>query len=165
MKSSFRVAILVVSLYVLSPICKAQDCSDWKNWDLRGTYATSGSGWMDLSKIVPTLPAGSVPVSWVGAGSYNGRGGGTGWVSLNAGGVHMNLEFVNMTYDVKPDCSVVISNSLKVKELGITVGPVSRVEVIAGKWPELELFGVMVGAGAGTAVESSFARRISMQFK
>lgn len=165
MKDLFVATISAVALLGLSPVCRAQDCSNWSNYDLRGTYVHSGSGWIDFSKLVPSLPSGTVPMAWVGAGSYNGRGSGTGWVLINAGGMQMSVAFVNMTYDLKPDCSVVHSYSMRVKELGITLGPLSRVSVIAGSGYALELVGITVGAGPGMPMDLSHSRRISMEFK
>jgi len=144
---------------------RAQDCSSWRNWDLRGTYTMSGSGWIDLSKLVPSLPAGTIPMSWAGAHSYNGTGGGTGWVSLNAGGVQMTITFVNLTYQMNADCSVSVSYSLKIKELNnAVIGPTSRVLVVGGSPTTLELRGITVGAGPGMPVDLLTSQRISMQF-
>lgn len=159
------VSLTIFAAYVLlvSPQAKAQDCSDWSNFDLRGTYAMSGSGWIDLSKLVSTLPGGTIPMSWVGAVSYNGRGGGTGWVALNAGGVQMSIEFVNLAYQVKADCSVAVSYSMKVKELGATLGPASRLLVVGGRGAALDLYGIQVGAGPGMPVDLMTLHRISMQ--
>ncbi|MBI1789404.1 MAG: hypothetical protein HYR60_17860 [Acidobacteria bacterium] len=159
------VSLTMFAAYVLLvlPRAQAQDCSDWSNFDIRGTYAMSGSGWIDLSKLVPALPAGTIPMAWVGAVSYNGRGGGAGWVALNAGGVQMAIELVNLAYQVKADCSVAVSYSMKLKELGITLGPVSRILVVAGRGQALELNGIQAGAGPGTPVDLMVARRISIQ--
>jgi hypothetical protein len=125
----------------------------------------AGSGWIDLSKLVPALPAGTIPMSWVGAVSYNGIGGGTGWVALNAGGVQMAIELVDLAYQVKADCSVPLSYSMKVKELGVTLGPVSRILVVGGRGAELRLYGIQVGAGPGKPVDLMTAHRVSVQFK
>ena len=104
-------------------------------------------------------------MSMVGASSLDGWGNGKGWVLVNAGGMQLSMELVNMKYDVKPDCSCVTSYSMKVKELGITLGPVSRVLVITGSWRELELYGMQVGAGPGTPVDLTHTKRISLEFK
>jgi hypothetical protein len=59
-------------LVILSAAVQAQDCSNWSNWDLRGTYTMSGSGFIDLSKVLPGsgLPSGMIPMTWVGAHTY-----------------------------------------------------------------------------------------------
>jgi hypothetical protein len=159
-----QITILAAALVTVSPVVQAQDCSNWGNWDLRGTYAMSGSGWIDLSKLVSSLPAGSIPMSWVGAVSYNGSGAGAGWVSMNAGGVQLSIRLIGLTYAVKADCSVQVNFSMQFKELpGVTVGPVARVLVIAGKGDALELFMILGGIGPGSPVDSALARRISMQ--
>jgi len=157
--------IFVTSFFGFSAICRAQDCSNWSNEDLRGTYATSGDGWIDLSKLNPALPAGYTPKSFVGAIGIDGWGNGKGWLSLCAGGIQMTMEFVNMTYDVKSNCSVAMSYSLKVKELGITIGPMPQVAVIAGNGLGLELIGMEPGTGPGSQITLIHSRRISMQFK
>lgn len=157
--------IFVTSFFGFSAICRAQDCSNWSNEDLRGTYATSGDGWIDLSKLNPALPAGYTPKSFVGAIGIDGWGNGKGWLSLCAGGIQMTMEFVNMTYDVKSNCSVAMNYSLKVKELGTTIGPMSQVAVIAGNGPGLELIGMEVGTGPGSMVTDIHSKRISMQFR
>ena len=145
------------------------DCSSLTNWDLRGTYAMYGSGWNDFSKVITTpppgvtLPSGSIPTNWVGASTFNGRGGGSGWVATNAGGMQFTFDLINLTYTVKPDCSVQTSFSVKIRELGITVGPIARLLVIAGTPGQMEFFGILAGAGPGTGGDSMTARRISMQ--
>ena len=165
MKGLVHFMILSACMLVASHAANAQDCSDWSNRDLRGTYTMTGSGWIDLSKMVPTLPPGSIPMSWAGAFSWDGEGKGTGWVSINAGGVQMNIAFVNMTYDMKPDCSVAVSYSSRIKELGTTLGPDARILVVTGTPAALGLDGIQVGAGPGTMVDLLTARRISMRFK
>ena len=143
----------------------AQDCGSMTNWDLHGTYTMTGHGWIDLSKLVATLPAGSIPMTWVGALSYNGTGGGSGWVSVNAGGVQMNAQFVNLSYQMNGDCSVSVNYSMKVKELGLTLGPAARLLIVSGTPGALELQGISVGYGPGTLVDVLTMRRVSMQFK
>ena len=166
MKNIIWVVVFAASLFAFSPICRAQDCSNLNNWDLRGIYAFSGSGWMDFSKLVPTMPAGTVPMAGVGVISLDGIGGGTGWTSANSGGIQMTNELVNLTYQVKPNCSVVMTFSIKVKELGgATIGPMSRVAVISRRGLEIELLGILVGAGPGMPVEQTLMRRFSMDFK
>ncbi len=165
MKSLVSLTVLTALVLALSPVSSAQDCSGWSNWDLRGTYTMSGSGWIDLSKLVPTLPAGSVPMTWAGAHTYNGLGGGGGWVAVNAGGVQMSITFVNLTYQMNADCSVAVSYSMKVKELGTTIGPSSRILVVGGNAGALELHGITVGLGPGSPLDLLNSQRISMQFK
>ena len=125
----------------------------------------SGSGWIDLSKLASTLPAGTIPMAWAGAMSYNGAGGGTGWVAVNAGGVQITIDFVNLTYQAKADCSVPVSYSMKVREFGVTLGPVSRLLVIGGNPAALSLYGIQVGTGPATPVDLMAAQRVNMQFK
>jgi len=166
MKSLVSFAVFAAWILAGPSGVRAQNCGAWTNWDLRGTYTSSGSGWIDLSKIVPALPSGTIPMSWAGAHTYNGTGGGSGWVSLNAGGVQMSITFVNLTYQMNADCSVAVSYSMKVKELNnATIGPVSRVLVVGGNPGALELHGISVGAGPGTPVDRLSSQRISMQFQ
>ena len=164
MRRLVSVIMLGSCLLAISPGVRAQDCSNWTNWDLRGTYAMSGSGWIDPSKLVPALPAGTVPMSWVGSVVYNGVGRETGWVSVNAGGGQLNIQLTGLTYSVQTDCSVQVSFFMKPKEFpGVTIGPVSRVLVIAGKPDALELLMILAGGGPGTPVDVGVERRISMQ--
>ncbi len=167
MKRFVSVVMFAMWLLALSPVVRAQECRNWTNWDLRGTYTMSGSGWIDLSKVAPGLPAGFTPMSWVGLERLDGHGGATGWVSANAGGVQLNFEFVNKTYAVQADCSVQVTYSMKVKEMGgAIIGPSSRLFVIQGTpgepWGSLELDGILVGAGPGTGVDLMVAHRISL---
>lgn len=104
-------------------------------------------------------------MSWAGAFSWDGEGKGTGWVTINAGGVQMNITFVNMTYEMKPDCSVAVRYSSSIKEFGATLGPDARILVVTGTPATLGLDGIQVGAGPGTMVDLLTARRISMRFK
>lgn len=164
MKRLVSVTMFAACLLASSPVVRAQDCSNWSNYDLRGTYTMSGSGWIDLSKLVATLPAGTIPMSWVGADMWDGKGGGTGWVSVNAGGVQLTVQLVGKVYAVKADCSVQESFSMKIKELGITLGPFSRLLVIGGTPEALEVYGMFVGAGPGSGVDLMVAHRISMQY-
>ncbi len=164
MKRLVSATMFATCLLVASATVRAQDCSNWSNWDVRGTYTASGSGWTDLSKLLPGAPAGFSPVSWVGAVALNGVGGGTGWVSGNEAGTPVNIQLLNLTYSVQTDCSVQMSFSMKIKELGVTVGPVSRLMVIFGGGEALEVRGMWKGAGPGTEVDSFVARRISMRF-
>ncbi len=145
------IAAMMLTTFVLAVCAQAQDCSDWTNWDVRGTYTAAGQ----------RLDA---PDSWVGAIALNGTGGGTGWVSANNAGIQVNVQLVDLTYSVKADCSVQMTVSMKIKELGITVGPLSRIMVIMGKAEDLEVRGMWVGTGPGSEVDTFVARRISMRF-
>ncbi|MBZ5624145.1 MAG: hypothetical protein LAQ69_36420 [Acidobacteriia bacterium] len=157
-------------LLAASPVLRAQDCGNWINWDLRGTYTMSGSGFIDLSKVLPGvgLPSGPIPMFWVGAFTYNGAGGGTGWVSTNAGGGQMNAQLVGLTYSMKSDCSVQVAFSMKLTELGITIGPFHRLMVVVPKPEALELHMIFVGSGPGKPPDVGFdlgvAHRISTQY-
>jgi len=113
MKRIISATMLASCLLAVAPDVLAQNCGAWSNWDLRGTYTTSGSGWIDLSKLAPGLPAGTIPMAWVGAETMNGLGQGSGWVAVNAGGVQLSIQLVNLTYAVQADCSVLISYSMK----------------------------------------------------
>jgi hypothetical protein len=148
----------------------AQDCSSWNNSHLSGTYTMSGNGYVDPSLFLPGmgLPSGAVPMFWVGAFTLDGSGGGSGWVSSNAGGSQMNTQLVGVKYSVQPDCSVQMSFSSKIKELGVTVGPVQRIMVIVPKpGQEMELHMIFVGSGPGKPPGAQFdlgvAHRISRQ--
>lgn len=164
MKRLVSITMFAACLLAVAPGLHAQDCSAWSNWDLRGTYTMSGSGWIDLSKLGPGLPAGTIPMAWVGAETMNGSGRGSGWVAVNAGGVQLNIEFVNLTYAIKADCSVLVSYSMKIKELNTTIGPVSRVLVVGGHGAAMELYGIQVGAGPGMPVDILTKHRVSMDF-
>jgi hypothetical protein len=88
-----------------------QDCGNWTNNDLRGTYAMSGSGTIDPSLLLPGMgiPAGSVSGFYVGAFTLDGRGVGTaGWVSANTGGSQFSFQMVGIKYSMQPHCSVQI---------------------------------------------------------
>lgn len=81
MNRLLSLTMLAACFMASTPGSNAQDCSAWSNWDLRGTYTMSGSGWIDLSIVfpgVPGIPAGTIPMARAGAVSYNGRGAGTG---------------------------------------------------------------------------------------
>ena len=179
MKQIVSVAVFGAVLLASPPI-GAQDCSALTNYDLRGTYTMSGSGYMDLSKFLsgipglPPLPTGFVPFSWVGAHTWDGVGGGSGWVSLNVAGNQMNASFVGLKYSINPNCAIDVSFSMKINELqGVTVGPVSRLMVPVmkqeGAWgmpPALELHMIFAGTAPGTAgvgLDSGVSYRISMQ--
>src|SRR5690348_12385589 len=95
MKRLGSATMMAACILVFSGAARAQDCSDWSNWDLRGTYTMSGNGFVDLSKILPGagLPSGAVPLFWVGAHTLNCAGGGTGWVFFNAAGSQFGIQF------------------------------------------------------------------------
>ena len=162
------VAMMTVCFLAAAPGLSAQDCSGWNNSHLRGTWTMTGSGYIDLSQLVTGnpagLPSGMIPMTWVGAHTYDGAGGGSGWVIMNAGGAQINAQLNPITYAVNADCSVNITFSMKAKQLpGVTIGPVSRVLVISGRMDALELHGILVGAGPGTWLDLMTSRRISMQ--
>jgi hypothetical protein len=168
MKRLVSVMTLAACLLAVSTTVRAQDCSSWNNWSLAGTYTMSGSGYVDLSKLLPGLgmPSGMIPMSWVGAHTYNGIGGGTGWISLNAGGNLLNAQLTGMTYSMQSDCSVQSSFSLKIKELGITIGPFPRVGVVVRKPDALEIHIIFGGPPPGTAgvgLDLGVEQRISVQ--
>ena len=163
MKPFVSTRILAACFLAVTAVATAQECNT-SNFDVRGTYTASGSGWSDLSKLLPGAPAGYSPVSWVGAVALNGTGGGTGWIAANEAGLPVNIQLLGLTYSVKTDCSVQMSFSMKIKELGVTVGPVSRTLVIFGGAEPLEVRGIWTGAGPGTEVDSFVGRRISMRF-
>ena len=181
MKRIVSVAMFAASLLAVSEGVRAQDCSSLTNSDLRGTYTVSGSGWVDLSKLLagipglPPLPAGFIPMSWVGAFTLDGAGGGGGWVSFNGGGNQMSASIVNKKYSIKPDCSIQETFSLKINELPPAVppiGPFTRLLVPvlkqSGTWPpamELHMvwLGTAPGATTGPIVDSAVSYRISMQ--
>jgi hypothetical protein len=164
MKHFFSVAALAASALWLTPAAQAQDCSGLTLWDTRGTYAMQGTAWTDMSTLNPALPKGYAPVSMIGAYVNDGKGGGTGWALLNAGGVQMTIEFVNAKWGApNADCSQPFTYSMKIKESGVTVGPISVPAVIAS--PDAgEVFGLQLGTGPGSMVASSRARRISLKF-
>ena len=166
MKHLLFKSILVAGVLLLAPTIKAQDCRNWTLWDTRGTYATTASGWIDLSTMNPALPQGYSPFSSVGAFTNNGRGGGTGWALINAGGVQLTIEFVDVTFGApRVDCLQPFSYSYKINEFGdLMVGPVSFPGVIAGDMSALEIFAMAPGTGPGTPVQSGHAKRISLKF-
>ena len=169
MKRFISATLLATSFLAASSVIEAQDCSNWSNYDLRGTYAQSGSGFIDLSKALPGagLPSGLSPYFVVSAIVYDGLGGGTGWLSFNMGGYQMNAQYVGYTYSMQANCSVKVSFRLKLTDLGITSGVSSSIKVIVPKRAgDLELRSVHVGAPFGAAPDSSLnleeMHRISM---
>ena len=170
MKRIFRILACAVFLAAVVPLVNAQDCSNWSAWDLRGTYTLAGSGWLDLSKVLPRagLPSALAPMNWVASHALNGAGGGTGWVSFNVAGGQLNAQLVGLKYSMNSDCSFQVTWSLTVKELGVTVGPFTRFGVIAGRPDALELHSLLIGTppgmAAGPGLDLGVARRISTQY-
>ncbi len=180
MKFVCGLTIVLLGL-ALCPIAAAQDCGHVTNYDLRGTYTMSGSGFIDLSKLLagipglPPMPVGLVPFSWVGAHTYNETGGGTGWVSMNAAGNQLNATFVGLKYSIGANCRVEASFSLQIAELGgAVVGPISRVLVPvfrpAPDWwapAQVELHMIVEGPAPGTpgaGLDNGVAYRISTTY-
>ena len=174
MKRILSVTMFGACLLTVSPVSRAQDCSSMTNWDLRGTYTMSGSGYVDPSKLFPGLglAPGPVPMFWVGAHTWDGTGGGTGWVTINSGGNQMTAQIVATKYSINtnPDlpCAIHASFSMQIKALGITVGPFQRILVPSGKPDSLELHMIFEGTPLGAAPVAGFdigvERRISMQY-
>jgi hypothetical protein len=160
--------VLTIGLLAVPAALNAQDCSGWQNWRVRGTYVMHGSGYVDMAKTLPGLglPSGMVPMTWVGAHTYDGAGGGTGWVIFNAAGSQLTAKLVDMSYSVKSDCSVQASFSMQIPGLG-TFGPFARVYVIVPKQDGLEMHmmfaGTAPGQPPGAAIDSGVAYRISVQ--
>ena len=179
MKRLISMAMFVTCLLAASAVVRAQDCGNLTIYDVRGTYTMSGSGWVDLSKLLagipglPPLPTGFIPMSWVGTSTLDGAGGGGGSVIFNGGGNQMSASIVNKKYSMKPDCTIQESFSLKINELpGVTVGPITRLAVPVLKqqaWMPLGLElhmiwqGTAPGTPPGAVVDSGVAYRISMQ--
>ena len=164
-----RYLCVFVCLLAAAAIATGQNCSGLSNSHLAGTYAMYGSGYIDLSKLlpgVPGMPAGMIPMTWVGAHTYDGSGSGTGWVTLNAGGMRMDAQFASLSYSVQPDCSIQISFSMKIKQLGITIGPFPRLGVVARKGDTLEIHFILAPppGEAGAGLDLGTAVRISMQY-
>ena len=163
-------------LLAAAPVVGAQDFSNISNYDLRGTYTMSGSGYVDLSMFfqgvpgLPPLPTGYVPMSWVGAHTYDGAGGGTGWVTFVAAGTQMTAKLTDMKYSIKPDCSLAGSFSMQINELqGLKIGPFSRVQVVVmkpGSAVEIHMMfaGTAPGMPPGAGLDSGVAYRISVQY-
>ncbi len=110
--------------------------------------------------------------------TWNGAGGGSGWVSFNGGGNQMSAQLVGMKYSVKPDCSVQMTFSMKINELPQSVpalGPFTRLMVPvvthdAMWWApsalEFQVIwqGTAPGAPPAPVVDSGIAHRISLQY-
>ena len=173
MKRMACIGMLLACVLAASSVASAQNCSNWSNWDLRGTYAMSGSGYIDLSKVFPGMgfPSGPVPLYWVGAHTYNGKGGGSGWIVLNAGGGQLHGKLVGKSYAVQPDCSVQETFSVALQETGTTIGPFQRIGVVAPMplypWA-LDLYMILGGSEPGNApapgFDSGVAHRISLLY-
>ena len=164
MKRFLSVSALAACILLLAPALRAQDCSNWSLWDTRGTYAQTASGWIDLSTLNPALPKGYAPFSSVGAFVNNGRGGGGGWVLVNAGGVQFTGEYVDVKWGAPAaNCLQSFTYTMRIKEFGVTIGPLSFPGVIAGDTPGLEIFAMATGTGPGSPVQSGHARRISLK--
>jgi hypothetical protein len=162
MKRILAAALLAACVVVSSPNAAAQ-CSDAS---LRGTYCLSCNGWADLSTLNPTLPKGYVPASHIGVVKLDGAGGGSGWHASNMGGVPLTMDFVNLTYKVKDDCTVETTYSLKIRELGMTIGPMTRILVAIPAFSgglDMEARGVNVGTGPGQDVTPCELKRFSLR--
>ena len=165
MRHFLSVTALAAGALLLAPALRAKDCRDWTLWDTRGSYVNTVTGWIDLSTLNPALPKGYAPLSAVGGFTNNGQGGGTGWALLNAGGVQLTVEFVNVTIGPPTaECFQPFSYSFRIKEFGVTSGPVSFPGVITGDMNALEIFAMSVGAGPGSPVQTGRAKRISLRF-
>jgi hypothetical protein len=157
-------------LTAFAPAVRAQDCSSWNNLRLTGTYTMSGNGSGDLSRIAPGLgfPSGNTPMYWVGAFTFDGAGGGGGWVSLNVAGSQMKVQLTDFKYSMQTDCSVQWTFSMKQKELGITLGPIQRLMVVVQKADALELHMITSGSGFGQPPAPAFdlgvAYRVSVLY-
>lgn len=176
MKRLVTLALFATCLFAVSGVVLAQDCSDWNISQFAGTYTMSGSGYIDLSKALPGMgmPSGLVPVFWVGATTLEPSGGGGGWLVLNVAGNQMTGTFVDKKYSIKPDCSVQATYSVKINELGITLGPSSRIEIPVvkqgafGGRADVELHGITTGTAPGTTpgalLDLGISHRISMKY-
>ena len=160
---------LVACILTVLPAVKAQDCSNWTNWDLRGTYVGSGDGYLDLSKLFPGkgFPSGLTPMSLVIGHVYNGAGGATSWVSMNVGGTQFNPEFTAYSYSMQADCTVRVTYTLNFKELGTSLS-FTRIGVVVPKPGGLEIHslsvGKPVGTPAGAGLNLNVLHRISLQY-
>ena len=168
MKRFVSATLLATCFLAVSPVIRAQDCSNWTNWDLRGTYVGSGDGYLDLSKLFPGkgFPSGLTPMSLVIGHVYNGAGGATSWVSMNVGGTQFNPEFTAYSYSMQADCTVRVTYTLNFKELGTSLS-FTRIGVVVPKPGALEIHshavGRPVGTPAGAGLNLNVIHRISMQ--
>jgi hypothetical protein len=169
MKRLISATLFAITFLAASPLISAQDCSNWTNWDLRGTYVGSGDGYLDLSKLFPGkgFPVGLTPMSVVIGHVYNGLGGATGWVSMNVGGTQFRPEYTAYSYAMQADCSVRVTYTLNFKELGATL-TFTRIGVIVPKPGGLEIHSHAVakpfGTPAGAGLNLNVIHRISMQY-
>jgi hypothetical protein len=171
MKRIIHVVTFLACVLAASSVVSAQNCSQWTNWDLRGTYTMSGSGYIDLSIVFPGMgfPAGPITMYWVGAHTYDGKGGGSGWLLLNASGVQIHANLVGKSYAMQQDCSVQETFSLQIQETGTTIGPFKRIGVPAltsHKPGGLELYMILGGSEPGNppvpGFDTGVAHRISL---
>jgi hypothetical protein len=163
MKKLVNVTLLAVSALAVCQNVRAQSCVSLSNSHLRGAWSIIGSGWKDPSKLNPAFPAGYVPMSYVGVIRMDGEGSGGGSLNVNLGGVPVTLEFLTMTYRIKADCMLEVVYSFKLKELGVSVGPVTRVLVNMPSALGIEFQGAIAGAGPGSEVDTCTLKRVSMQ--
>jgi hypothetical protein len=162
MKRILAVAVLAACVLVLSPSAAAQ-CT---TGSLRGTYALACNGWTDLSTLDPSLPKGYAPASHVGVLKLDGAGNGSGWHASNMGGLPLTIDIVNLTYKVKDDCTVEATYSMKIRDVGLTLGPITRILVAIPAFPtgfDMEMRGVNVGAGPGQDVTPCELKRFSLR--
>ncbi len=132
------------------------------NPDLRGTYTSAISGYVDLSvSFDKNLPAGYTPMVAVEAFSFDGKGNGTGWFTGNFGGIQFEAP-VRFTYSVQADCRIQGTESFKIN--GTWTPGQKVVWVISGTGEHIELRGIVIGGGLGMGVSKATARRISMSY-
>ena len=161
MKRILAVVMLAACVLVLSPSAVAQCSTE----SLRGAYALVCNGWTDLSTLDPTLPKGYAPASHVGVLKLDGAGKGSGWHASNMGGLSLTMDFVNLTYTVKDDCMVQATYYMKIRGLGLTIGPVTRILVAIPAFLngfDMEMRGVNAGAGPGQDVTPCVLKRFSL---
>jgi hypothetical protein len=166
MKHLLAVSIFAVGLMLCATSLPSQDHSNGSPSMLRGTYTFAGNAWQDLSVINPALPKGYAPVSLIGSFIVNDHGDVTGWALVNAGGIPFRAEFVNSRFGaLKTDGSFSLSLSMKINEFGgIIDGPYTYTGVIGGEGSAMEISIMMHGAGPGSHLEWSHAKRISMNY-
>ena len=163
MKRVLAVALLAACVLLFSPNLAAQ-CNIGS---FRGTYCLSCNGWTDLSTLNPNLPKGYAPASHLGILKLDGAGHGSGWHTSNMGGLALTMDIVDLTYTVNDDCAVQTTYSLRIRELGVTMGPVTRVLVGVPSLPSgsagygMEMKGLNVGAGPGQDVTPCELKLIS----
>jgi hypothetical protein len=158
---------LVFAMLATGAAAWGQDCSNWSNQHLQGTYVGAGSGSSDASQLLGAgFPSGLVPEVNVFAFTLDGRGGATGgWAQINSGGTQLSFQLVGAKYSVQTDCSFQIAFTWKVKEFGVTY-TVQHLGVWVPKPGGLELHFSLVGVPPGKPVagfDLGVAYRISMQ--